>query len=55
MTEYDTMEELVIQNTKKCQQIAKLEQDQKVLIDFILRHHPEMDRWIEKNFGRVKE
>ena len=53
--EYDTMEELIIQNTKKCQQIAKLEQDQKVLIEFILRHHPDMDRWIEKNFGRVKE
>lgn len=33
----------------------KLKQDREILKSFIVRHHPEMEGWIRKNFGRVKE
>ena len=33
----------------------KLEQDREILKSFIVRHHPEMEGWIRKNFGRVKQ
>lgn len=33
----------------------KLEQDREILKSFIVRHHPEMEGWIRKNFGKVKE
>jgi len=32
----------------------KLEQDREILKSFIVRHHPEMQGWIVKNFGRTK-
>ena len=37
------------------EEIKKLEQDREVLKSFIVRHHPEMEGWIRKNFGRVKQ
>lgn len=45
----------VLELIKKDEKIEVLEQEKKVLIEFILRKHPEMDGWIKKNFGRVKE
>ena len=35
--------------------IEKLKQDREILKSFIVRHHPEMEGWIKKNFGRVKQ
>ena len=34
--------------------IEKLKQDREVLKSFIVRHHPEMEGWIRKNFRREK-
>lgn len=36
------------------QKIHRLEQDREILKSFIVRHHPEMEGWIRKNFGREK-
>lgn len=33
----------------------KLEQDREILKSFIVRHHPEMEGWVVKNFGKVKQ
>ena len=37
------------------EKIRSLELDREILKSFIARHHPEMQGWIVKNFGRVKE
>ena len=35
--------------------IEKLKQDREILKSFIVRHHPEMEGWIVKNFGRIEK
>lgn len=36
------------------QKIHRLEQDREILKSFIVRHHPEMEGWIRKNFGMLE-
>lgn len=35
--------------------IEKLKQDREILKSFIVRHHPEMNGWVVKNFGKEKQ
>lgn len=35
--------------------ITNLEKDVQVLSNFIVRHHPEMKGWIDKNFKRKEK
>ena len=39
----------------KNKDIEKLKQDREILKSFIVRHHPEMEGWIRKNFGRAEK
>lgn len=55
MSEQNENEYKILNDIRKDDIIEVLKEDRRTLIEFILRHHPDMDRWIEKNFGRVKE
>jgi len=35
--------------------VLQLEQDREILKSFIVRHHPEMQGWVVKNFGKGNE
>jgi len=35
--------------------VEKLEQDREILKSFIVRHKPQMESWVVKNFGKVKQ
>ena len=43
------------QGCELAQDFKRKEQDREILKSFIVRHHPEMEVWIRKNFGRVKQ
>lgn len=43
------------QGYELAQDFKKKEEDREILKSFIVRHHPEMEGWIKKNFGRVKQ
>lgn len=38
-----------------CNELSRLKEEKEILIKVVLRHHPEMEGWIRKNFGKVKE
>lgn len=37
-----------------CNELSRLKEEKEILIKVVLRHHPEMEGWIRKNFGREK-